>query len=465
MVSFEWIKNIFRIDLRSLALFRIVLGALVALDSFRKFFLVDDFYSDLGVMPRLHWIEHYMRADKFSFHLLFGDSTVLHFLLGLQVLLALAFTLGYKTRFVNVLLWFFVCSLQSRNYLILSSADQLMRMGLFWCMFLPMGARFSMDGKAQGQSISNIGSAALLVQFAVMYIFTAFLKWHPVWTKDFTAVHYALHIDIFAKPLGVWLRNFFPLTQFMTASTMVLEIVGPLLALTGLKWIRFAMAVVFIGFHLSLMASMEIGLFPMACIAFWLLYFGTEFWGSRWGVALERRLDQTFSQKSYPLKPMWSVSQVFVCFCLSLVLWVNLASVRVLPLTRWVDSTTMFLYVDQAWEMFAPYPIRNDGWFIIEGKTRSGKIYDVKTGGPVTLEKPALLSATFPGSEWRKFLLNAWDSGAEKILKPYGQYLCRSGDDPLVALSFTFMKETTALPGETWPPVQRVYLYEMPCAP
>ena len=466
--KFQWaklgyLKDMFRLDLRSLGLFRLFFGLLLAIDAFHKFFLAKDFYSDLGVMPRLHWIEHFMRANKFSFHLLSGETSFQQILIGIQFILAVLFALGFKTRWVNFCLWFFVCSLQSRNFLLLSAADQLMRLGLFWCLFLPMGGRFSLDGRRSQASISSFGSAALILQFLYMYIFTAILKLHPVWTQEYSAVFYALQIDIFAKPLALLMRDAYWVTQLLTFTTIWWEFIGPALALVCPPPFRFLTSLLFIGFHLGLFASMELGLFPFAAIAFWILFWPSWAWNLSVFNAVEKRLDQFFSQRPLsPLRPGY-LNAFLVSVSLLLVTWVNFSSIGLAPLKPWVDKTTNFFYLDQAWEMFAPYPIRNDGWFVIEGTFQNGEKLDLRTLKPVTLEKPQPVSETFPNSEWRKFLLNLWDSGKENVLSPYAEYLCREGGSSLKSLSIDFMKETTVLPPAQFPPVERVHLWTQAC--
>jgi hypothetical protein len=120
--------KIFSVDRRSLGLYRIALGFFIALDTFHKFFLARDFYTDWGVMPRAYWIDHYMVPMKFSLHLASGDVWWQFLLMSAQMLLALAFLIGWRTRWTGGFLLALLCSLQSRNNLILSSSDELMRL-------------------------------------------------------------------------------------------------------------------------------------------------------------------------------------------------------------------------------------------------------------------------------------------------------------------------------------------------
>ena len=136
------LSSIFLVDRRSLGLFRIGLGFFIALDLFHKLFLVREFYTDWGVMPRSYWIENYMVPAKISLHLASGDAWWQFLLLALELLAALAFMLGWRTRWAGGLLLFLMCSLQSRNNLILRAADELMRLMLIWSFFVPLDDYF-----------------------------------------------------------------------------------------------------------------------------------------------------------------------------------------------------------------------------------------------------------------------------------------------------------------------------------
>jgi hypothetical protein len=464
-------RNAFAIDLRSLSLFRILLGLLTSVDAAQKLLLAETFYSDGGVMPRLHWIEHYMDPLKFSLHLAAGDLWFQQLLIGLQLLAALAFTLGWKCRASNFVLLLLLCSLHNRNHLVLSAADQLLRLGLFWCLFLPMGARFSWNRRAGGGEVLSLGGAGLLLQLLYMYLFTAFLKLHPVWTQEYSAVYYALHVDIFAKPLALRLRELFLLTQLATALTLLWEFLGPALALLLRGRAKLAVSLAFQLFHLGLFFSLELGLFPFVCMAYWVLFWPASFWESAPGKKVDLALGFPFRKAPLPpeLSPPGRASNVLAGASLALVTLVSLDSLelRGASALEHLRPAARFLHLDQRWDMFAPYPIRNDGWFVMEGTLRSGETLDLLTGRPVEYQKPRLPSAAYGSSEWRKFLLNAWDSGREPILQPLANFICmRSAYNQrqVVSVRVEFMKETTPPPRKAWPPVEKVLLYQHHCS-
>jgi hypothetical protein len=117
----------------------------------------------------------------------------------------------------------------------MQGGDMLLYLLLFWGIFLPLDARFSIDAalNEDAQKAPNaffsMATMALLVQAMCVYTFGALLKTSPVWIPDGTAIYYALHIDYIITPFGRWLGQFGPLLQFLTYYVWSLELVAPLI--------------------------------------------------------------------------------------------------------------------------------------------------------------------------------------------------------------------------------------------
>ena len=79
-----------------------------------------------------------------------------------------------------------------------TGGDSLLALLLFWSMFLPMGARFSVDSALnngphrESNRYLSTATAAVLLQVGMVYIFTAIMKSDPIWRENFSAVYYAL---------------------------------------------------------------------------------------------------------------------------------------------------------------------------------------------------------------------------------------------------------------------------------
>jgi len=138
---------------------------------------------------------------------------------------------------------------------------------------------------------------------------------------------------------------------------------------------------------------------------------------------------------------------------------------------RWIGVATR---TDQVWDMFAPYPLRDDGWYVIEGALHSGRQVDVFRGGaPVSFAtpSPSAIAAQYKDERWRKYLMNLYLAVNSDYRLYYGQYLCRSWNagrpagDPgqLDTFQIDFMLRTNVLWNERPRAYRKVLLYSHHC--
>jgi len=466
--------------------------------------------------------------------------------------------------------------------MILQGGDALLRMLLFWAMFLPLGAYYSVDAALQKQPhterfILSWGTVAILVQVGIVYWFTTALKQGIQWIPDGTAVYYALMIDQFVTPFGLWLRQFPLVMQGLTYFVFALEFSALWLLFPVVKTVRIRTVgiVLLLLMHLGFSVSLSLGLFPFVDMLAILLFVPGDFWD--WiGEKLKKpgaeslrlyhdsdcgfctkmahiiivflgfspdvsRAAQSehylytlmkqhhswivvaptgevcyefrafvvlcrYSPLFFWLAPLLSVSFVhaigtksyalvrnhrsylsrmsalffpyqqvrfslgiffsgIVLMCLSLVLWWNIADMvqttsKILPIVR---ATVLTLHLDQKWNMFAPYPRTDDGWYVIEGVLKDGTVVDVFHGREEqpSYEKPALVSAEYKNRYWRKYLMSLSSQQYIQRRLYYGQYLCRTwniqatGDKQLATFRIYFFQETTKDDYRVQEPTQR----------
>ena len=276
----------FGLDLRALALFRILLGLLLLADLAARLTDLRVFYSDAGVLPRVDLLGRVATGAtpwKVSLHMVSGLWGVQLLLFAIAAFCAFCLLIGHRTRLYTFLSWVLLVSLHNRNLTILNAGDLLFRVLLFWSLFLPLGARCSVDaamkepagtGPAQRNDRTwSVPAFCFMAQVTILYWATALLKNHPVWTGDRTAVWYALKLDYMALPLAVLMREL-PAAwlELTTRTTLLVELLVPVLI-----WIpflvgplRLAACVVMIGMHLGFAATLQIGLFSYICSAMWL---------------------------------------------------------------------------------------------------------------------------------------------------------------------------------------------------
>lgn len=138
------LREVFGVDLRTLALFRVLLASYLILDLCLRARDLTAHYTDFGIMPRSVLAES-LSTGSWSFHALSGSASLQVFLFVVAGAFAAMMLVGWRTRLATLVSWVLLVSLQNRNVFILSGEDNLAIVLLFWAMFLPLGARYSID--------------------------------------------------------------------------------------------------------------------------------------------------------------------------------------------------------------------------------------------------------------------------------------------------------------------------------
>lgn len=474
------IRQLFGIDLRALAALRIGIGALMLANLALRIQDFTAFYTDDGCFPRS------LTTAKGIYNLS-GGSAWPAFLFVVTALVSLALIVGYRTWLATVLSWLLLVSLHQRQPHIINAGDHLLALLLFWSMFLPLGARASLDSRAARPhvnlhgSVLSVAGVALLFQLFAIYFFSALLKSYWDWVVTGEALYLALRLDYMTSPFGEWLANSALPDRLVTRATYWFELLGVFFAFVPWRNTAFRCLVVasFIAFHLSLIASFRIMLFPYICIVAWLIYLPPPFWDAlgRRGVvraidrgwdamlcALARRVDALASaHRGWPLWPVDfqanRVKQSLAGTMLLYVVWCNVSGVSSLPMPAAVDWVGSQAYLKQRWEMFAPRPSVEDGWWIAPARLDNGEEVELISGGQPSWDRPVAMRESYPSPRWRKMLGQVWDNDKRRPLaEPIADWFRRDWDaahEPKVeSLTLYFMLERTRRRPE--PPIRRV---------
>lgn len=271
-------RRVFEIDVRSLALFRITLALALLADLFARSFDMRVFYTDQGVLPRAYWL---MLSNpwQFSIHGASGELWWQILLFMLAALFALGLLVGYRSRFMMIGSFILLASLINRNGQILQAGDSLLVVLCFWGMFLPVGARYSIDAAllprlrespnaidgGEGQPCFSAATIAVILQVLFLYFFTAILKTGDAWRVRFDAAWYAINLQHFATPIGIWMRQFPDLLRVATVYVLVVEFVAPILVLLPWLWPRLRILgwLLMLSLHAAFALMLYIGLFPL----------------------------------------------------------------------------------------------------------------------------------------------------------------------------------------------------------
>jgi len=280
------VVEVFGADLRSLAVFRVVLALLVLADLTNRASDLSAHYTDQGVMPRTNLLEHVLSQWSFSLNVMNGEPFFQVLLFGIAAVAAVGMLIGYRTRLMTIIVWVLILSIQFRNPLVGGADGPLLRLLLFWGMFLPLGAYWSVDRalKAASPRLSmrflSIATLGLFMQIAFMYWFTAMLKSGPEWRTDGTALYYVLSLDQLSTPIGQYLLNFPTLLELLTFATILLEAFGPFLLFcpffTGP--VRTGAVLAFMSLHFGIWITMDIGIFPWISAFCMVCFLPTWFW-------------------------------------------------------------------------------------------------------------------------------------------------------------------------------------------
>ncbi|MEM7545280.1 MAG: HTTM domain-containing protein [Pseudomonadota bacterium] len=291
------LRLLFSIDLRSLAAMRIGL-AITSLYALAV--LAPDlatFYSDHGLTVR-DWDAPHQRYGGLSVLLLSGGAWLAWLLWTVGVVASLIFLVGWRGRVAAAVLWVVWVSFTSRNAFVVQGGDQLMGLLLFWCMFLPISARFSVDqaltpqDRHGPQSICSVATVGLLLQVLYVYVFGALMKTSEVWFPNASAIYVALHLDTFVTGLGIWLREYGLLMQLLTLFVFLLELLTPILLFfpDARLWVRKVTLALLIDMHIGFRFFLHIGHFWMVSLSSLMAYVPSDWWN--WLAAQWWRADQ-----------------------------------------------------------------------------------------------------------------------------------------------------------------------------
>ncbi len=290
MAILKFIQKTFGLDYRSLALYRMLMGLIVIADVIYRLPDLVNFYTDVGLVPRTLFMSEMTMPWSFSLHFANGSTGFAATMFGIHLIFGLMLVFGYKTRWAMIGAYIMTTSVHNRNWLVNNGGDDILRALLFISIFLPLNRYFSLDSAfnekknhKEDEHFSTWGLAFFLQAF-VIYFVSFVLKDHPIWRTDFTAVFYSSRLDIFATPIGIWMRNFPGLQKFSTLFTIYLEWLGPLLLIGsfvfGKFWwvVRMGVVILFWGLHLGIASTMFIGVFPYTCIVMWALFIPGPVW-------------------------------------------------------------------------------------------------------------------------------------------------------------------------------------------
>ncbi len=403
--------KVFQLDLRSLALLRVSLGFLVLLDTLLRARDLEAFYTDDGLLPRADLVERPWGDPWLCLHLGAGGVVGQAVLFLLTAFCAIQLMRGWRTRLMIFACWLSLNSLYQRNPLVNDRGDLELILVLFWSFFLPLGARWSADARRHGSpaepACTSLASAALVLQFAQIYLFAALLKNGLPWLRG-DALLLSCRSALFCTPLSQKLAEYPELLQALTHPVIALELLIPCLLL--FPWangpIRSLGVLLLVVFHGLVAALFQLGLFPLIGGLLPIGLLPTWFWEGP-GRGLDRRLSAWLVAPTSTARtpPRWQsllvgISLLYTIACN--LFQVSEPSPRHIP--PGLRDFGRVLRLEQHWDLFSPLP-PYDGWFILKGETPDGPL-DLLRDRPLEVSRPADPSAIFPNHRWRMLMIS-----------------------------------------------------------
>lgn len=413
------LQRIFSFDARSLAAFRILLGIMIVVDLLDRATVFEVMYTERGLTPLADLREIYGRAvfneRHFSFHMLHGGAFFQGGMFVLAGLCACGLMVGWNTRFFVVASWVLHASVHTRNPVYGSAADLTLGLMLFWAMFLPLAGRWSLDwrrGKGTGaRGVALVGGACYLIQVSIVYVCAALAK--GSWWHDGTALLNILNYQITATGFGYGLTSYPVLLRVLTHFVFYLELFGPLLLWVPLHQsvMRGICVILFLGFHLGIAVTLDIGLFPFFSMVLWVPFVPAGFW-QRVGIPSStpvaapkpevgshpvQETSGTLPGPAFGGKKFVSVVSVFIAVAtLSMIIITTVPGFiglgKLLGIAGTAKAWMSFTKLSQSWSVFAnERNLSRDGWFLIEGTLHDGRKVDIMRGGaPADWKRPAI---------------------------------------------------------------------------
>eukprot|EP00586_Coscinodiscus_wailesii_P021358 CAMPEP_0172505764 /NCGR_PEP_ID=MMETSP1066-20121228/188796_1 /TAXON_ID=671091 /ORGANISM="Coscinodiscus wailesii, Strain CCMP2513" /LENGTH=526 /DNA_ID=CAMNT_0013282497 /DNA_START=15 /DNA_END=1595 /DNA_ORIENTATION=+ len=417
---------------RALAIYRIVLASLLISELVLRFRFLHPFYSDDGtlplsiLLPKVDATYHVLCV-----HCLSGDLLFQRVLLSVQVALAVALLVGYKTRTAAFGSWLLYLSLTLRNTWLNFILDRYFHYLLFYAVFLPTGEIYAWKPSSEeeeetkkrestlGECVLTPATVALKLQVLWIYLDAGGGKWMdplggwtlsaPIPALDSYARHTigARYLYAALTPAGL---------RLLTPVVVYVEMLSPVLALLFSYYRRrtavTAVIISICSLHLGIAVTIRntFLLSSVACAAWFVFLPSEEGEGRRRGTRV------TFS-----------AGEVLTIFCfISGSVWFETMSDDCQQSVKHVWSTLLH----NRWNVFVGSE-EYVTWEIAPGRLADGQIVDVwSKSDTIHWDMPgagAPCTSTARAGRWRSFPYLAELEGEEGDV--LWNYLCKQWDE------------------------------------
>ena len=436
MVPRETLLRLFAIDLRTLAVARMAVGALVFVDLANRFPLIPWFYADSGLLPRvLISLEPFPGPALWS-----GTVAYQQGLLLVGMAAALGVVAGRAARAATFVCWITLLSLWWRNPGFGNAGDLILIQLLFWFMFLPTARVWTLGGRREPDApprsrVLSVASAGLVLQMPFVYFFSALQKLAGSGWLEGTVTWYAVSREAASRTFGLFLRDHVPaVLDALTYVTLTLEFVGPLLLFLprSTPRVRLAMFLAFASLQLGLSLSLRLWLFPFISIVALVPILPGFVFDRMTGAAAEPAAGPILDGLPQAVRLKQAIS-ILLSVCIAYVVFSNIQRQ-----TDWIPPSVInragrLLGLNQGWLMYAneaPWDYR----LLIRGKWNDRTAWIDDWDQTATWPPMAKLRETYRG---KRYLERQPNQRARSEMHGIALWVCRSwnrertGGEPL----------------------------------
>jgi len=382
---------------------------------------------------------------------------------------------------------------------------------VFWGMFLPLGARWSVDARrrpspaACANQFVSVGTVGLFLQLLYLFLFLFDHKLMGTAWRNGTAVYDAISVEQYRSAFGGVLLRFPAILPVLTYAVLIQQgiTVALMAAPISLGPLRVLAVLGVIATQVGFGLCFNLGTFPWITTVAILAVLPCWFWERIAPASKHRgRFEQNLEPPSEPARFLdrvarfgkWAAAVVAVLSIGSITLW-NLSQAgakfgaggsEVAFEETLLGRFALLMRLDQRWSMFSPNPQTEDGWFVIDGMLVEGARIDLfpelVTGAVdatsaeraiargIRWEKPDLISSQFGNQRWLLYFLQLVAIPSDAQLRGFRDYACRfwnEGKQPRKSLQrFTLdYMRFDHLPGGKTTPVEKIQLVSGVCPP
>jgi hypothetical protein len=450
-------------DIRPVAFFRILFGALLFNWFWQLFPNLTAFFTNEGILPRP--AQTLSDGERLSLLNLSGDWSFVAVIWFVSCLVALALTLGWHARVMSLLAFVLVSSFSWRDPLILDGSDLVFRFVPLWLAFTPAGERWSIDARRRDAPVVRgwaLPIRVLELQIAWIYLATGLEKLAGIDWINGTAAYYALQLEhTFARPWAHAIAVDPILSHLVSWYTLGVELSFLPLAMFPSQRTRLVAALGAAAMQLGILVLMNVGNFPLVMLAAGVLFIPPD-----WIHRIIR--DNVTPAPSMPRARSRLAGAALIA--VAAIAFSTAVPSMLEPIRPSGDAASALrsLSLDQRWDMFSPNAARSDGWLLAPATLADGTRLDLLSSKGADDRSERYSDPLY--SRWTKVHERIASDFYALYRSEYARHLCRThnshlgpAQSPLVSVELIWVERLVQAPEKGSPLITENELSSQQC--